>query len=311
MYRDTDTKGAKQTMSKLKDLTGEVFGELTVISRTDNYVSPRGQNQTRWLCRCSCGNDTLKTSTELKSKTVTKSCGCKTPKRQIERPPLKAGEKFNNLTVVVDEYKDSTGRYLVACQCDCNSPAFEVRVDSLLSNNTKSCGCLKVATIKKASTTHGQSDERIYRIYHAMVSRCYNENHVGYSEYGGRGIKVCDRWLEPDGEGFLNFVRDIGKFYADNLTLERINTNKNYSPENCKWEGRSVQAFNRRPTRVNTSGRTGVFWYESRQRFVVKITKDGKEHWGGQYISFEQACSAASELEVKLFGFCRDEYHED
>lgn len=91
-----------------------------------------------------------------------------------------------------------------------------------------------------------------YALWHSIKQRCYNKNSTSYRNYGGRGIAVCDRWLEPNGQGFINFIEDIGRKPEprNKYSFDRINNNGNYEPSNVRWATRSEQQYNRRPVKT-------------------------------------------------------------
>ena len=147
-------------MGKLIDLTGKIFGRLTVIKRADANTN---QNKPRWVCRCTCGKE-----------------------------------------VVVDG-------------------------NSLKSGHIKSCGCYQL----EIRTKHGMSNTKIYRTWQAMKDRCYNPKNKKFPRYGGRGIKVCERW-----HIFENFYADVSilpHFGEPGYTLDRIENDKDYEPGNVRW----------------------------------------------------------------------------
>lgn len=98
---------------------------------------------------------------------------------------------------------------------------------------------------KRCPNNHNLSKTKIYDIWMQMKMRCYNENNKGYKNYGARGIKVCPRWLEPEGKGFKNFLEDMGE-RPEGMSLDRKDNNGDYSKDNCQWSSRSLQCVNRR-----------------------------------------------------------------
>lgn len=137
------------------------------------------------------------------------------------------------------------------CLCDCGKIS-TVRSCYLKSGAIKSCGCLKVDHPNR--TTHGKKDTRIYYIWSAMKQRCLNPNSRNYSNYGGRGITVCEDW-KYSFENFYNW--SLGNGYNDNLSIDRIDNNLGYCPENCRWTDGHTQANNTRHNKMLThNGKT-------------------------------------------------------
>lgn len=144
------------------------------------------------------------------------------------------GQKFGKLTVL--EY---IGNKKWRCECDCGNIK-DIYSNNLRNGLTRSCGCLyKDAAIKRSK--HGKSNTRLYHIWMRMKQRCYYEKSNRYKSYGGRGITVCDEWLN-DFQVFYTWAMDNG--YRDDLTIERIDVNGNYEPNNCKWSTNLEQQRN-------------------------------------------------------------------
>lgn len=140
------------------------------------------------------------------------------------------GQKFGRLTVI-ERAPNKGKKTMWRCKCDCGTYV-NVSADNLASQNTASCGCLRVETARKKSTKHGHKGERIYNIWCGMKRRCYNMRDVDYGLYGANGISVCDEWLH-DFQRFYEWA--IANGYRDDLFIERKNGKGNYEPSNCCW----------------------------------------------------------------------------
>ena len=152
------------------------------------------------------------------------------------------GMRFGKAVVCEDAGRNKRKEKLWICQCDCGNK-FTATSYHLRSGHTKSCGCLQREKSALVHTTHGKSHTRLWGIWIGMRSRCNLETHFNYALYGGRGIKVCDEW----NDNFENFYKwAINNGYTDNLTLDRIDNDKGYSPDNCYWADNITQGNNRR-----------------------------------------------------------------
>ena len=151
------------------------------------------------------------------------------------------GQRFGRLVVLCEAGRKHK-HPLWMCQCDCGEIHYCLS-SSLRSGRTRSCGCLNREQ-RSRNKTHGQSNTKLYHIYHAMRQRCYNENFPYYKYYGGRGVEICEEWQQF--EPFRDWAMSHG--YEDGLSIERKDVNKGYTPDNCEWIPMSQQASNRRTT---------------------------------------------------------------
>jgi hypothetical protein len=152
------------------------------------------------------------------------------------------GKHFDRL-FVVKRSKNAGRQPKWECLCSCGNTAI-VHGSNLRHGYTKSCGCLHQEATKKANTTHGESKSKTYVIWRNMINRCENYARPDFINYGGRGISVCQKW-----RSFVGFVSDMGKAMPG-MSIDRINTDGNYEPSNCRWATATQQARNKRNTRL-------------------------------------------------------------
>lgn len=165
----------------------------------------------------------------------------------IDRCYEHEGEQYGRLTVIYTEMSQQYGksRLTAFCKCSCGKTAF-VCFHDMKSNKTRSCGCWGIENRIK----HGHSTIKTYDVWKAMRQRVHNSNHPSYCNYGSRGIKVCEEW-----EDFANFLKDMGEC-PKGLTIERINNDGDYEPQNCIWATRAEQMRNTRRTHfINVFGK--------------------------------------------------------
>lgn len=156
------------------------------------------------------------------------------------------GMRFGRLTVKerAEDSVSKSGRHRVRwmCDCDCGKSVI-VYADNLRAGKSQSCGCYRVDRNSEQFSTHGMTNTKLYGVWSGMKARCFNKNVDAYKDYGGRGIVVCDEW-KNDFSAFYHWA--IANGYREGLSIDRIDNDKGYAPDNCHWVTSVVQASNRR-----------------------------------------------------------------
>ena len=191
------------------------------------------------------------------------------------------GERYHRLVVLGLSDKKTKDKTNWVCECECGKKTI-VRKDNLTNGITTSCGCYKREQLSrqvyKQNTTHGESHTRLYSIWASMKKRCNNPNDIGYSLYGGRGIKVCHEWADSY-VAFADWARSNG--YQDNLSIDRIDNDKGYEPSNCRWATDQEQAENtRHAVMIEYNGKTHTISEWSRIADIPRSTFSERYHRG-------------------------------
>lgn len=201
------------------------------------------------------------------------------------------GQRFGRYVAV-----EHVGNGNWLCKCDCGNEKI-VKSGHLRSGKTRSCGCLRHDVCKVVNKTHGGSSTRLYSVWQSIKKRCNDKKQNNYKNYGGRGIKICEEW--GDFSKFSEWAYENG--YDDNApfgqcTIERIDNDGDYCPENCRWANMSEQAKNRRKCRKPN------LW-----KPVVQIDEDGNKI--RRYPSVRDAARDLGLSEVAISAVCKGKYH--
>ena len=225
---------------------GDKFGRLTVVKEVERDPIT---NRRRYLCKCSCleGGTRIVAADKLIGGETT-SCGCKLYETRDEYAGrVKIGDVFGNLTVTEIPVGHIKGRSrTIICKCKCGTERFVTNASNLLSGATTSCGCRR--------NTHKTAEEySLEEKLHGMKQRCYNQNFPGYEYWGGKGVIICNEWLQ-DTKAFIKWALENGYKLGD--TIDRIDNNGPYAPWNCRFVGMKAQQNNKSNNVRLTVGRT-------------------------------------------------------
>ena len=174
-------------------------------------------------------------------------------------------------------------------ECQYCGKEFEAGTSSVKRGHTKSCGCLR-------GDAHGLRNHRMYKTWECMKGRCYNPDFKQYADYGGRGITVCKEWL--DITNFVDWVENKSN-WEEGLTLDRIDNDKGYSPDNCTFSTRTIQSINQRQQSNNTSGYVGITWDKHRNKWSARVHINNKGKHIGYYLNKEEAVLARDQYIIE------------
>lgn len=194
------------------------------------------------------------------------------------------GMRFGRLLVVEKDIYNTSKTVKYVCVCDCGNKK-SIGISNVVTGHTKSCGCLSKETTRSLLTKHGKCNSRTCNSWCRMKDRCYNKNNNRFPLYGGRGIEICSQWRDS----FKNFLEDMGEV-PEGMSLERIDVNGDYTPENCKWASAKEQSRNTRTNvRVFIGGRRACVqevadFFEVDRRSILRRIKNHGEATLGEYL---------------------------
>ena len=211
------------------------------------------------------------------------------------------GQKIGRWTVLQIADKNKWGKSQWLCRCECGNEKI-VSSSSLVNGKSKSCGCYHRDVLINMTTTHGKSNTRLNKIWRGIKQRCLNKKAKAYEKYGKVGIGICKEWEE-----FVPFMEwSLKNGYTDELTLDKIDNDKNYGPSNCRWVDKKMQARNQRPRNTNKTGVVGVAFRKDQSKYRVTIDdNEGKRINLGQYDTLEEAKEVRKRAELKHWGWTK------
>jgi len=183
--------------------------------------------------------------------------------------------------------KSKTKKRMGIYSCDFCGNHFKAMTANVNSGKTLSCGCYRIKKLKEALVTHGMTSHRLYETWKSMKNRCYRKGNKHYKDYGARGIFVCDEW-KNNFQAFYDWSMENG--YGEDLTIDRIDNQKSYSPKNCRFTDAYHQATNKRKPSSNTSGYIGVSFSKAQNKWASYLSIKGRRKHIGY---FPDALSAA------------------
>ena len=183
---------------------------------------------------------------------------------------------------------------------------FKAQVRYINSGAIISCGCYNKQLVKDRNTKHGLVNTGLYGTWRNIKNRTLNPKHKQYNDYGGRGITICDEW-KNDFMSFYDWAMSNG--YSDELSIDRIDNDGNYCPENCRWVSSNIQNRNKRIPKNNTSGYKGVHFYKKSGKYIAKLCVNRNSIYLGLYPTAVEAAIAYNNyiIENNLEGFILNE----
>lgn len=274
---------------------GDKFGRLIVTSERYKKDGKGYYYFVKCLCECGSEEKEYRSVSLTKNKNPTKSCGCLQKESASMLKTEVIGKIFSRLTVVEDLGIEDRRRWVLT-ECSCGTKNFKARIDQLQNDHTKSCGCLYAETRGTSSTKHGMSGTPEYRSWQSMKERCRNPNAPGYENYGGRGITYDPSWEE-----FENFYKDMGK-RPEGMEIDRIDVNKNYNKDNCRWSDGTIQTFNKRKRKGLTSKYHGVYFNKEKEKWHTRLYYYSEIVFDKYFMNEEDAARAYDNVCFEYYG---------
>lgn len=205
---------------------------------------------------------------------------------------------YNEIKYIKESDKMGGKKRRAVFLCICGNE-FDCIIDSVSRGNTKSCGCKTIEFRSESNSTHGMCKTRAYEMWTRIKDRCYNKNNKRYADWGGRGIDVCEEWLSSFNSFYEWFEENQ---YKEGLQIDRIDNNKGYSPENCRFTTPQLNSRNKRVRKDSSLGVSGVTFDKKASKYRVRINLDDKSRKNiGFFNDFFEACCARKSAENILW----------
>ena len=222
---------------------------------------------------------------------------------ELPKPTL-----IEDLGMMFHTENNNQKRHYGIFKCGLCGTEFKTLIYSVKRGDTKSCGCYNKRIASESHKTHGLGRTRLYYIWTSMKDRTLNPKYKQYNDYGGRGITICDEW-KNDFMSFYNWALSNGYEENKGLSIDRIDNNGSYCPENCRWVTQTIQTRNQRLPKSNTSGYKGVSYNKRRGKYTAQINVNNKSIYLGSFLTLEDGAIAYNNyiIENNLEGFILNE----